>query len=118
MRATVFFSLTLLNGLQRPWLSLVHPYGQARNCWLRDSHRGKLGTPRLTKLCFSKAPPRCGAFENEDVAANARWSNEPRTRCDGPLRFAAGSRVRNFNAMMRLFEFFSFFSFYLLIACA
>ena len=71
MRATVFVSITLLNGLQRPWLSLVHPYCQARNCWLRDSHRGKLGTPRLTKLRFSKAPPRCGAFENEDVAANA-----------------------------------------------
>ena len=71
MRATVSFSITLLNGLQRPWLSWIHPYCQARNCWLRDSHLGKFGAPRLTKLCFSKAPPRCGAFENKDVAANA-----------------------------------------------
>ena len=71
MFATDVFSITLLNGLQRPWLSLIHPYCQARNCWLRDSHLGKLGAPHLTKLRFSKAPPRCGAFENEDVAANA-----------------------------------------------
>ena len=75
MLAADLFSITLLNGLQRPTpltvTSLGTPLLQARNCWLRDSHRGKLGTPRLTKLRFSKAPPRCGAFENEDVAANA-----------------------------------------------
>ena len=65
------FSITLLNGLQCPSFSSVHPYCQARNCWLRDSHLGKFGAPHLTKLRFSKAPPRCGAFENEDVAANA-----------------------------------------------
>ena len=107
-RAADLFSITLLNGLQRPTPLTVT----------------FLGTPLLpgTELLASRLAPRKARYATSHQAtlfegpaslrcfwewrcrSKCLWSNEMRTRCDGPLRFAAGSRVRNFNAVFNFFN--------------